>query len=270
VTGLLVSVVVRRISLQPQLICWRSDIQLEKAWPAAFSNNVINGAGLVFFRRGPYSVIHAHYECQRDNLLIVDADSARRLDNMSSFLTPLIWRLIGEQHNTRIPLFSTAIRGGAESFLFLGESLTEILPRWYVKFRPESYFRNRVANIFHSEKKMEACRNCSCPDRGLFEVQSRNDGTISPGLRFGDLYPRATGSFQLLLSGAGLGLHFAPHFVRESSIDCETEEGENFNNKRRYWKAFAATLTGFLFVGWGWWRIRFKWHGVQSSMLLPL
>jgi hypothetical protein len=58
-----------------------------------------------------------------------------------------------------------------------------------------------------------------------------------------------------------------PLVVVDVAIPQQTEEAENLYRKRRPFKELAAIAAGFLFVGWGWWRIRFEWYGIKTFIL---
>jgi len=127
------------------------------------------------------------------------------------------------------------------------------------------------------------CLNHCCQRRGMSSIQqpklqvdiSSIDVKVERAV-YADfrLHPRTFGQFQLTrgsvstaLGSVGGLFGFAVHKIREIGVDSEAKKSEHFNNKDRYLKATATPLAGFFFVGWGWWRIRFRWYGVWSFIL---
>ena len=93
--------------------------------------------------------------------------------------------------------------------------------------------------------------------RSHFYLEASNLGLFP----IGELMSRGIGS---TLGSTGRLLRFAVHQICEDGIDYESQKTKNLNNKPGYLKALSATFGGFLFIGWGWWRIRFRWYGARS------
>src|SRR5260370_32226851 len=51
------------------------------------------------------------------------------------------------------------------------------------------------------------------------------------------------------------------------AVHAGSEEYQNLNNKIPPLKELSAFLGGFLFIGWGWWRIKFRWYGARDFIL---
>jgi hypothetical protein len=76
-----------------------------------------------------------------------------------------------------------------------------------------------------------------------------------------------SGSFSSTFGGISGIPVFAIHKIGQNGIDNQTDQSEHFDDKSSYIKTITTFLAGVFFLGWGWWRVRFRWYGVQSFVL---